>query len=178
MFKGETPLYTLAVFVILALVMVACQPGVTPTPQTVVETSVETEVVEATPVEVIQVVTPTPEPTGPRTLVICTGAEPDSNFIYGSDMLASAHILELIYDGSQPNGFNNRSFDYQPVIWEKTPSLADGDALLVATTVSEGDTVVDADGIVAILDPAADPPIMLVPANWTRWKLPLPCCPT
>jgi hypothetical protein len=57
---------------ILALILAACQaPPATSEPA--VETLVVTEVVEATPVEtvqLIQVVTPTPEPAGPRTLVI------------------------------------------------------------------------------------------------------------
>ncbi|GAH57391.1 unnamed protein product, partial [marine sediment metagenome] len=51
------------------------------------ETVVVTEIVEGTPVEVIHLVTPTPEPTGPRTLVVCMGQEPDSLFAYGTGML-------------------------------------------------------------------------------------------
>jgi peptide/nickel transport system substrate-binding protein len=128
---------------------------------------VVTEIVEGESVEVVQVVTPTPEPEGPKTLVVCQGQEPDSAFIYGTDMLAASTIHELIYDGSTESGFDNRSFDYQAVIWEKVPSLADGDALLNAVTASEGDTVVDAAGNVALLDPAADPPVTLVPAGGT-----------
>jgi peptide/nickel transport system substrate-binding protein len=168
MFSSKKLFVAFGVLMVASMVLAACAPAATaPPPETIIETVVVTEIVEGEPVEVVQVVTPTPEPTGPRTLVVCEGQEPDSNFIYGSDMLASAHIHELIYDGSQPNGFNNRSFDYQAIIWEKVPSLADGDALLGTATASEGDTVVDADGVVAILDPAADPPIMLVPAGGT-----------
>jgi peptide/nickel transport system substrate-binding protein len=168
MFSSKKLFVAFGILMVASMVLAACAPAATaPPPETIIETVVVTEIVEGEPVEVVQVVTPTPEPTGPRTLVVCEGQEPDSNFIYGSDMLASAHIHELIYDGSQPNGFNNRSFDYQAIIWEKVPSLADGDALLGSATASEGDTVVDADGVVAILDPAADPPIMLVPAGGT-----------
>jgi peptide/nickel transport system substrate-binding protein len=168
MFSSKKLVFAFGLLIIASMVLAACQPAATaPPPETIVETVVVTEVVEGEPVEVIQVVTPTPEPEGPKTLVVCEGQEPDSNFIYGSDMLASAHIHELIYDGSTANGFDNGSFDYQPVIWEKTPSLADGDALLNAVTASEGDTVVDSSGNVAVLDPAADPPVMLTPAGGT-----------
>ncbi len=168
MFSSKKLVIAFGLLIIASMVLAACQPAATaPPPETIVETVVVTEVVEGESVEVIQVVTPTPEPEGPKTLVVCEGQEPDSNFIYGSDMLASAHIHELIYDGSTTNGFDNGSFDYQPVIWEKTPSLADGDALLNAVTASEGDTVVDSSGSVAVLDPAADPPVTLVPAGGT-----------
>jgi peptide/nickel transport system substrate-binding protein len=168
MFSSKKLLVVFGVLLVASMVLAACAPAATaPPPETIIETVVVTEMVEGEPVEVVQVVTPTPEPEGPKTLVVCEGQEPDSNFIYGSDMLASAHIHEAIYDGSTANGFDNGSFDYQPVIWEKKPSLADGDALLNAVTASEGDTVVDADGNVALLDPAADPPVMLIPAGGT-----------
>ena len=45
-----------------------------------------------TPVETIHVVTPTPEPAGPRTLVICMGQEPDSLFFYGTGMYVAAVV--------------------------------------------------------------------------------------
>ncbi len=168
MFSSKKLAVVFGVLLVASMVLAACAPAATaPPPETVVETVVVTEIVEGEPVEVVQVVTPTPEPEGPKTLVVCEGQEPDSNWIYGSDMLASAHIHEAIYDHSTGYGSTNLSFDYQPVIWEKLPSLADGDALLVAVTASEGDTVVDADGNVALLDPAADPPVRLVPAGGT-----------
>ena len=166
MFSSKKLAIVFGVLMVASIVLAACAPAATaPPPETIVETVVVTEIVEGEPVEVVQVVTPTPEPEGPKTLVVCEGQEPDSNFIYGSDMLASAHIHEMIYDEANANGYNNGSFDYQAVIWDKKPSLADGDALLISITASEGDTVVDADGNVALLDPAADPPVMLVPAG-------------
>jgi len=168
MFSSKKLAIVFGVLMVASIVLAACAPAATaPPPETIVETVVVTEIVEGEPVEVVQVVTPTPEPEGPKTLVVCEGQEPDSNFIYGSDMLASAHIHEMIYDEANANGYNNGSFDYQAVIWDKKPSLADGDALLISITASEGDTVVDADGNVALLDPAADPPVMLVPAGGT-----------
>ena len=126
-----------------------------------------TEVVEATAVEtvqVIQVVTPTPEPGGPRTLVICQGIEPDLLYPYGLGIAAKLTIIEAISEG-QWSAFDNNSFAYQPVILEKLPNLADGDAALTAVSVSEGDTVIDSRGDLVTLDPDADPPIMLTPAG-------------
>jgi peptide/nickel transport system substrate-binding protein len=167
---------SLATLILMVLFAAGCQSA--GNPEVSAETPDETQIVQATQVvdmqeaiptevEVIEQVPETPEAAEPRTLVICQGTEPDSNFIYGSDMLASANIHQMIYDGSNTNGFDNRSFDFQAVIWEKTPSLADGDALLNVVTASEGDTVVDADGNVALLDAAADPPVLLVPAGGT-----------
>ncbi len=134
---SKNMIYTLGLVVILSLVVAACAPAATP--EKVVETVVVTQVVEGQPVEVIQVVTPTPEPTGPRTLVICQGQEPDTLYIYGGSMLAASHVQQAIYDGP----IDNNSFAYQPVILEKLPSIADGDAVINAVTVKAGDKVVN-----------------------------------
>jgi len=167
MFSSKKLAIVFGVLLVASMVLAACAPASTATPETIVETVVVTEIVEGEPVEVVQVVTPTPEPEGPRTLVICQGQEPESLWLYGGSMLAQSHILQAIYDGGNGNGMDNRSFAYQAVIVEKVPSLADGDAVLNTVTASEGDTVVDVDQNVAVLDPAADPPIMLVPAGGT-----------
>jgi peptide/nickel transport system substrate-binding protein len=146
---------------VASMILAACAPAATP--ETIIETVVVTEIVEGEVVEVIQVVTPTPEPMGPRTLVICEGQEPDTLWWYGGDMLAARHIQQMIYDGP----IDNNSFGYQAIILEKLPSLADGDATLEPVTASEGDTVIAADANPVVLDAAADPPIMLVPAGGT-----------
>lgn len=159
MFSSKKLMLALGVLVIASLVLAACQPAATPA--VVEKTVVVTQVVAGTPVEVIQVVTPTPEPTGPRTLVVCQGQEPDTLYPYAGAMLARSHILEAVMDGP----IDANSFAYQAVILEKLPSLADGDAVLEPVTVKEGDTVVDVDQNVVVLDPAADPPIMIVPAG-------------
>ncbi|MFL7893970.1 MAG: hypothetical protein AB8I56_18080, partial [Anaerolineales bacterium] len=91
MFSSKKLAIVFGVLLVASMVLAACAPASTATPETVVETVVVTEIVEGEPVEVVQVVTPTPEPEGPKTLVVCEGQEPDSNWIYGSDMLASAH---------------------------------------------------------------------------------------
>jgi peptide/nickel transport system substrate-binding protein len=151
---------SLYVLIFLVLILAACQPSGPPEP--VVETLVLTEVVEATPLEVIHVVTPTPEPAGPRTLVICLEGEPNYEFLLSETSALTVYLLrEAVEDGP----IDSNSFAYQPVILEKLPSLANGDAILQTVNVSEGDTVVDATGEVVTLDPAADPPIMLIPTG-------------
>ncbi len=150
------------ILVMLVLVLSSCQPEATPTAEQVVETLVVTEVIVATPVEVVKAVTPTPEPSGPRTLVICQGQEPETLYPYGGAMLAKSHILEAISEGGW-GAYDMNSYGYQATILEKLPNLADGDASLEAVTVSEGDVVVDADGNVVSLDAAAG--VSLIPAG-------------
>lgn len=75
-------------------------------------------------------------------LVVCTGAEPDTLYLYGGAMYVGNTIKEAIYDGP----IDLIGFDYQPVILEKLPSLADGDAHLEPAVVKEGDWVVNNDG--------------------------------
>jgi peptide/nickel transport system substrate-binding protein len=126
-----------------------------------------TQVVKETAMETVQVVvTNTPEPTqpsGPRTLVICMGQEPDTLYVYGGAMLAKSSVLEAINDGP----IDANSYAYQAVILEKLPSLADGDAVLNTVTVQDGDKVVDKDQNVITLDAAADPPQEIIPAGQT-----------
>jgi peptide/nickel transport system substrate-binding protein len=105
--------------------------------ETVVETVVEKETVVET--VILEPTEPPPPPAEPRTLVICQGQEPDTLYQWGGSMLAARHVQEAIYDGP----IDNNTFGYQPVILEKLPSLADGDAVLNAVTVEAGDLVVD-----------------------------------
>jgi peptide/nickel transport system substrate-binding protein len=130
---------------ISSFVLAACQPAAQGTPETVIETVVVTQEVTGQPVEVV--VTTTAEPTEvmamePRTLVICLGQEPDTLYPYGGNMLAASSVQEAVFDGP----IDNRSFDYQAVILEKMPSLADGDAVIQTMDVASGDPMVDAGG--------------------------------
>jgi len=100
--------------------------------------------------------------------VICMGQEPETLFPYGGSMLASSSVLEAVLEGSGgQSAHDERTFDYQAIIHEKLPSLADGDAVINEVTVSEGDTVVDANQNVITLDAAADPPQMISVAGGT-----------
>jgi peptide/nickel transport system substrate-binding protein len=87
-----------------------------------------------------------PEPTAtsaPRTLVYCANSDPGNLYLYfPSKGIVQSLVLQAIYDGP----IDSLSFDYQPVILEKLPSLADGDAQLQPVTVSAGEQVVDASG--------------------------------
>ncbi|MGB5845882.1 MAG: hypothetical protein WBG94_15670, partial [Anaerolineales bacterium] len=160
MFSSKKLAMVFGVLLVASMVLAACAPAATAPPaETIIETVIVTEIVEGEPVEVIQVVTPTPEPEGPRTLVICQGQEPDTLYPYAGSMLARSNVLEAIQDGP----IDANSFAYQAVILEKLPSLADGDAMLTAVTVTDGDTVVDANSDVVTLDAAAG--IMLKPAG-------------
>ncbi|OGO64372.1 MAG: hypothetical protein A2030_00275 [Chloroflexi bacterium RBG_19FT_COMBO_50_10] len=90
--------------------------------------------------------TPTPEH---RTLTICLGAEPVSLFIHNSNSLVAKNILEAIYDGP----IDSTDFSYEPVILEKLPSLADGDATLQRVSVKENGFVVNDAGEMVLLRP-------------------------
>jgi peptide/nickel transport system substrate-binding protein len=82
-----------------------------------------------------------------RVLSICLGQEPQSLFIYGDQSLAARSVLEAIYDGP----FDLLNFEPKPVILEKLPSLADGDAKLEPAQVNPGEWVVDTNGKLASL---------------------------
>jgi peptide/nickel transport system substrate-binding protein len=95
--------------------------------------------------------TPTIQPTAtipPRTLTICLGAEPETLFIYGGASPAQNHILEAIYDGP----IDSIEYQYYPVILEKLPNLADGDANIEPVSVQAGDWVVNNEGQLVQLD--------------------------
>ncbi len=110
-------------------------PTDTPTPTflptfTPILTQVPTEVIEE-----------------PKTLVICMAQEPDSLYLYGSNMAAALHVQAALYDATmQPFALDDRSFGYQATITEKLPSLEDGDAAIDVVAVRAGDRVLDAGG--------------------------------
>lgn len=93
--------------------------------------------------------TEVPTPTVlPRTLTICLASEPENLFLYGSPSLAQRRVLAAIYDGP----IDIVDYTYQPVILEKLPSLADGDAWLTPVAVQRGDWVVNDSGQLVPLD--------------------------
>ncbi len=161
-FRRKKITIAFGIIMISNMILAACSLEPTTPVETIVKTVVVTEIIAGEPVEIIQVVTPTPEPEGPRTLVICQGQEPDTLYPWAGNMLAKSQILEAISEGSW-TGIDTNSFSFQGVILEKLPSLADGDATLSVVTVSEGDLVVDAEGFVVSLDPTTE--IYLIPAG-------------
>ena len=96
-----------------------------------------------TPVEQPTATTqPSPTPVPPRKLTVCLTEEPQTLYPYGGSSRSMWNVLEALYDGP----FDTRAFSAQPVILEKMPSLADGDAKIQPVDVQAGDGVVDAAG--------------------------------
>jgi peptide/nickel transport system substrate-binding protein len=134
----------IGLLVIASMLLAACQPAA----EAPANNGGEVEVEETPQVVEVEEEEPMEEEMVEQTLVICIGQEPDSLYFYGSDMLAASQVREAIWDGGAglaDGGFDDRSFSYQPVIIEKMPSLADGDAVINTVTVTEGDTVADVD---------------------------------
>jgi peptide/nickel transport system substrate-binding protein len=131
----------IAVFVAVIL-LTSCAPQVI---TVTVTTSPEVVVVTATPAPSM---ISTPVPPGPKTLTVCLVGEPDTLYLYGgSRMAATRHVMEALYDGP----IDYVDYVYQPVILQKVPSIADGDALTRTVRVREGSRVVNADGYVVEL---------------------------
>jgi peptide/nickel transport system substrate-binding protein len=126
--------------VLLVLLLVTSNPGsifvvptqVIPTATTTQPPALPSDTPTALPTGV-----PTPDP--PKEFTICQAEEPNTLFIYGGPSPAALNVLEAIYDGP----IDTRGYQFQPVILEKLPSLADGDAVLQTVEVREGDKVVD-----------------------------------
>ncbi|MGC9347999.1 MAG: ABC transporter substrate-binding protein [Anaerolineae bacterium] len=142
---------TLGIIAALILTLSACT---TPTPRTIVETVVVEHTVEVVKTEEVageSPATPPPEATvEPKTLAVCISEEPETLYWFGgTTQTAATHIFEAIYDGP----IDNRTYDHQPVILEKLPGLEDGDAVIDAVTVQQGDIVVNDQGDVVELTP-------------------------
>ncbi len=84
---------------------------------------------------------PTPLPPEPKTLIVCTAAEPESLFIYHPDVLygessAVTHtILQAIYDGP----VDLLDYGVRPVILEDMPTFENGGVILQAVTLAENE---------------------------------------
>ena len=77
-----------------------------------------------------------------RLLTICLVNEPRSLFLYDAVSTSEQSVLAAIYDGP----IDIKNFTANPVILEKMPSLADGDALLQSVQVGTGDLIINAQG--------------------------------
>ncbi len=84
---------------------------------------------------------PTPTP-APRALTICLGDEPNTLYPFAGPNEAALSVLTALDDGP----LDRISYDYQPVILTKMPSLADGDAQILPVAVNAGSPIIDADG--------------------------------
>lgn len=95
--------------------------------------------------------TPTPEPPPtstatapppPTKLTVCLGQEPVSLYPVDNPSSAARAVLAALYDGP----VDTVSYQYQPVILARLPSLENGDAELFQVSAYVGDEVVDAAG--------------------------------
>lgn len=119
---------------ILGFCLAACAPQPTDAPALL-----------ATPTETPPpLFTPTP---ASRSLTVCLGEEPNTLYPYGSLNTAARSVLSAIYDGP----LDVLDYGYEPILLEKIPALADGDAQVNSVTVSAGDDIVNAAGNVATL---------------------------
>ncbi len=129
--------YVFAAFTAATLLFTGCAPQfVTVTVTTPPETVVVTATPSPSPISTLL-------PSEPKVLTICLAGEPDTLYLYGGSRLAATrHVMEALYDG--PIDYLN--YAHQPVILQKVPSIADGDAVTRTVRVREGDRVVDAEG--------------------------------
>ena len=122
------------------LTLVACNSRTIPP---YLNNSITATPLQTRPVEpVSETNTPTPQVIPPRDLVICSGTEPDSLFIYGDTSLTGRNIREAIYDGP----FDWVDFKASPVILVKVPSLVDKDVILQPVDINPGELIIDNDG--------------------------------
>ncbi len=141
------------VIIIVALVLVgivgACS---SPVPTATAPTSTAASMPSSTPLPsltptALPTSTPTPEP--PKEFTVCQAEEPNTLFIYGGPSRAAWNVLAGVYDGP----IDTLTYQFNPVILEKMPNLADGDAVLRPVQVREGDAVVDINGLAVDLEP-------------------------
>lgn len=90
-------------------------------------------------------VAPATLPPPPKSLIVCLRDEPASLYLYSAAYLGGVAgaeidtIFQAIYDGP----LDIRDFEYQPVILEKAPSIAGGDARIQTVMVSENQVYFD-----------------------------------
>ncbi len=125
---------------IASLFLASCSTNTTVTPSQMPPVPSEAAVTAAVPPTLAPDATATNVPT--RTLVACVPVEPQTLYIYGGSSPSMWSILEAVYDGP----FDTLGYSAQPVILNKIPSLADGDASIQAVPVQSGSLVLDADG--------------------------------
>jgi len=123
---------TVPTFILLALLLSACQFPMGADVETATPTTVE--------LPAIPTATPTPIPS--RTLTICLGEEPNTLYPLGGPNAAARSVLEAIYDGP----IDVVAYNYQPTILERIPSVDGGDALIEAVAVRPGTIIVDVEG--------------------------------
>jgi peptide/nickel transport system substrate-binding protein len=127
------------IVVVLLLGLVACNKGGLAPVNLPIQQPTQTATATP-PTPAVAPATPTLPPS--RLLSICLVQEPRSLFLYNAVSSSEQSVLSAIYDGP----IDTKDYIAQPVILERLPSVAGGDALLQAVPVSPGDLIVDALG--------------------------------
>lgn len=81
-------------------------------------------------------------------ITVCLGAEPNTLYPFAELNAPAKSVLAAIYDGP----IDNIDYEYQPVMLSELPSLENGDAQIVSTSVQPSSQIVDADGNVTTLE--------------------------
>ncbi len=119
--------------VLIPVILSACQPAASAAP-----TRVSTPTVGVIPTFVLPTITPSQPTAAPaKSLTVCLAQEPVSLYPYASPTESVWSILEAVYDGP----IDQVKFTPSPVILNKLPSLADGDASIESVSVVEGEPV-------------------------------------
>lgn len=113
------------------------------------EDAVATEAATATPepTATATAVPPTATPLPAKSVTVCISGIPNSLYWYGDDSWAATTVRHALYDSL----YTTLDYTYQPQALTKLPNLADGDAIIQAVDVAEGDLVVDSAGKVTRL---------------------------
>jgi peptide/nickel transport system substrate-binding protein len=123
---------------ILTLVLAACAA---PTPQTIVQTQVVTQMVAGTPVERVIEVTPTPKPAVAQdTLIVGTWQQPRGFLDYANGQAIRVEI-ELLY---RPRWVIRADFQWTPnpdLVEGDLPTLENGGAVLNDVVVKAGEPI-------------------------------------
>jgi peptide/nickel transport system substrate-binding protein len=130
----------------LLALAVACGPARTPAPAVTVVVPTQGALPSPTPTHAPAPPSLSPPTTLPE-LTLCLADEPRSLYLYARPEPGRDHILAALYDGP----IDAVNYGYQPVLLEKLPSVADGDAAFNTVRVNAGDVVVDALGRVITL---------------------------
>ena len=83
----------------------------------------------------------------PSKLTVCLGQEPNTLYPFGGPNAAARSVLASVNDGP----IDMIGYEYQPVILTQLPSLENGDAQIIKTSIQVGTQVVDADGNLVLL---------------------------
>lgn len=92
---------------------------------------------------------PTPTPLPTKTVTVCLSAEPENLYLYGDASPAATAVRHALYE----NLYTTLDYAYQAQGLRKLPSLAEGDAVVQAVTVAEGDPIINPAGNVVLLLP-------------------------